>query len=68
MFSCCYWPCRHHCTVERTRRCGCCAVAATGRAGERSDQAGQHVQVFTHPRYRPGNSRSLLRVLLSLSV
>jgi len=30
-----------------------------GRAGERSDKAGQHVQVFTNSRYRPGNSRSI---------
>jgi len=28
-----------------------------GRAGERPDQAGQHVQVFTNSRHRPGNSR-----------
>jgi len=30
-----------------------------GRAGERPDQAGQHVQVFTNSRHRQGNSHSI---------
>ena len=31
-------------------------VLLTGRAGERSDQTRQHVQVFAHSRHRPGNN------------
>jgi len=53
-------------TVDSWHHCGCCVVAATGRAGERSDQTGQHVQVFTHSRYCPGNTRSLTILIFQL--
>jgi len=64
--------CSTQCTTQQSWECSllfCGRVrwlllSLTGRAREWSNQTRQHVQVFTHPGHRPGNSRLIILLLV----